>query len=206
MSVSDALQGDDEWVKGHVKMAQRGLPEDEGWSPEGSKVEIALEWGADVSVMPARWLRMQPNSEVTSGNVMMRNAQGPVRPNLGTRLVTIDLGRACIQQEQFHASSVCSPLLSLERLLCNGRSLSHRNNMLCLRFIPVSFRKNSLMVEVTVHHFSVNSDMSPIPEPEAADMPEAPDEEGRRTFVTFDLGGTARAMTIVHRSRRIRRS
>ena len=122
----------------------------------------------------------------------MRDAQGQVMPNLGTRMVTLDLGPACIQ-ERFHASSVGTPLLSFGRLLRKGWSLSHRNNTLCLCFedvsVPVSFRRNSLVVDATVHNVEA-SEMSPIPD--CTDEPSAPDEvrpllEGRRAYVKFDF-------------------
>ena len=122
----------------------------------------------------------------------MRDAQGQVMPNLGTRMVSLDLGPACIQ-ERFHASSVGTPLLSLGRLLRKGWSLSHRNNTLCLCFedvsVPVSFRRNSLVVEATVHNVEA-SEMSPIPD--CTDEPSVPDEvrpllEGRRAYVKFDF-------------------
>ena len=115
------------------------------------RVEIVLDSGADVSVMPEQWLQLE---------------LGQVMPNLGTRMVSLDLGPACIQ-ERFHASSVGTPLLSLGRLLRKGWSLSHRNNTLCLCFedvsVPVSFRRNSLVAEATVHNVEA-SEMSPIPD------------------------------------------
>ena len=138
----------------------------EGWKPEGSRVEIVLDSGADVSVMPEQWLQLELGHAVPTGHVLMRDAQGQVMPNLGTRMVSLDLGPACIQ-ERFHASSVGTPLLSLGRLLRKGWSLSHRNNTLCLCFedvsVPVSFRRNSLVVEATVHNVEA-SEMSPIPD------------------------------------------
>ena len=76
-------------------------------------------------------------------------------PNLGSRCVTLDLGQACVQ-EIFHASDVDTPLLSLGRLLKKGWSLSHLNNMLHLCnveeevAIPVSFKKNSLVIDAQV--------------------------------------------------------
>ena len=88
---------------------------------------------------------------------------------------------------------VGTPLLSLGRLLRKGWSLSHRNNTLCLCFedvsVPVSFRRNSLVVEATVRNVEA-SEMSPIPD--CTDEPSAPDEvrpllEGRRAYVKFDF-------------------
>ena len=192
LSVSDAFPGDEEWVKDHVQMVQQDPGPAEGWKPEGSRVEIVLDSGADVSVMPEQWLQLELGHAVPTGHVLMRDAQGQVMPNLGTRMVSLDLGPACIQ-ERFHASSVGTPLLSLGRLLRKGWSLSHRNNTLCLCFedvsVPVSFRRNSLVVEATVHNVEA-SEMSPIPD--CTDEPGVPDEvrpllEGRRAYVKFDF-------------------
>ena len=47
LSVSDAFPGDEEWVKDHVQMVQQDPGPVEGWKPEGSRVEIVLDSGAD---------------------------------------------------------------------------------------------------------------------------------------------------------------
>ena len=102
-----------------------------------------------------------------------------------------------VLQEKFYASSVATPLLSLGRLLRKGWNLEHRNNMLCLCFddvaVPVSFRRNSLVVEATVHNVAA-TEMSPITEvPEEPRPPEEvrPLVEGRCNYVTFDFNPDA---------------
>ncbi|CAE7728347.1 RE2 [Symbiodinium sp. CCMP2592] len=200
MTMSDALPGDEDWVqcdwaKTYVQMVQQGPSE--GWTSEGIKVEVVLDSGADVSVMPEQWLQMDVGQNAPGERVLMRDAQGREMPNLGTRNVSLDLGQAVLH-ERFHASSVATPLLSLGRLLRKGWSLNHRNNMLCLCFedvaVPVSFRRNSLVVEATVHNVEA-SDMSPIIE-EVVEEPSSPLEvrpllEGRRHYATFDFNPDA---------------
>ncbi|CAE7834903.1 RE2 [Symbiodinium sp. CCMP2592] len=200
MTMSDALPGDEDWVqcdwaKTYVQMVQQGPSE--GWTSEGIKVEVVLDSGADVSVMPEQWLQMDVGQNAPGERVLMRDAQGREMPNLGTRNVSLDLGQAVLH-ERFHASSVATPLLSLGRLLRKGWSLNHRNNMLCLCFedvaVPVSFRRNSLVVEATVHNVEA-SDMSPIIE-EVVEEPSSPLEvrpllEGRRHYAAFDFNPDA---------------
>ncbi|CAE6963910.1 unnamed protein product [Symbiodinium sp. CCMP2592] len=200
MTMSDALPGDEDWVqcdwaKTYVQMVQQGPAE--GWTSEGTKVEVVLGSGADVSVMPEQWLQLDVGQNAPGERVLMRDAQGREMPNLGTRNVSLDLGQAVLH-ERFHASSVATPLLSLGGLLRKGWSLNHRNNMLCLCFedvaVPVSFPRNSLVVEATVHNVEA-SDMSPIVE-EVTEEPRPPEEvrpllEGRRHYATFDFNPVA---------------
>ena len=188
LTCEDALPGDDEWTQNYVRVLEH-----RGWEEDGvqsySSFEVVLDSGADVSVMPESWLHMGIGKATSEGQVQMRDAQGGEMPSLGTRLITLDMGPACIQ-ERFHASTVGSPLLSLGRLLKQVWTLDHRNNTLCLCnedvAVPVNFKKNSLTVQASV--FAVN--MSPI-EPQQ----DQPDEtltshvrpllEGKRTFVEF---------------------
>ena len=188
LTCEDALPGDDEWSQNYVRVLEHGGLEEEG-GQSYSSFEVVLDSGADVSVMPESWLHMGIGQATSEGQVQMLDAQGVEMPSLGTRLITLDMGPACIQ-ERFHASTVGSPLLSLGRLLKQGWTLDHRSNMLCLCneevAVPVNFKKNSLTVQASV--FAVN--MSPIESHQ-----ERPDEpltshvrpllEGKRTFVEF---------------------
>ena len=180
--MDDALPGDDGWIKDYVRMVGNGELEP-GPPPGGQCWELVLDSGADVSVMPAEWLEHAVGTEdVNSGYVSMRDAQGRDTPHLGSHLVTLDFGPACIQ-ESFHASSVSTPLLSLERLLKQGC-----NNLLCLCCedvaIPVSFRRNSLVVEASIYAVQEPSLPSPSAGPEAF----RPLTEGKRIFakLSFD--------------------
>ena len=132
---------------------------------EGSFHQVVLDSGADLSVMPRVWLEAGVGIRNEGGpSVRMMDAQGGIMPNFGSRCVTLDLGQACVQ-EVFHASDVDAPLLSLGRL---GWSLAHRNNMLHLCNdkeeveIPVSFKRNSLVVDAQV--FAVQDHGAPEPE------------------------------------------
>ena len=146
LTCEDALPGDDEWSQNYVRVLEHGGLEEEG-GQSYSSFEVVLDSGADVSVMPESWLHMGIGQATSEGQVQMLDAQGVEMPSLGTRLITLDMGPACIQ-ERFHASTVGSPLLSLGRLLKQGWTLDHRSNMLCLCneevAVPVNFKKNSL--------------------------------------------------------------
>ena len=99
----------------------------------------------------------------------MVDAQGKEMKNHGSRKITLDLGPAMIQEE-FYASDVGAPLISLGRLLKKGWSLDHRNGLLHLCNdpeeieVPVSFRRNSLVVDARV--FMVRDDEVKDPEEE----------------------------------------
>ena len=157
MTMHDAYEADLEWV---VDAQVRGIRQPSSAVAsslvDGSYHQVVLDSGADLSVMPRAWLEAGIGVESTGGpTVRMVDAQGGIMPNLGSRCVTLDLGQACVQ-EIFHASDVDTPLLSLGRLLKKGWSLSHLNNMLHLCnveeevAIPVSFKKNSLVIDAQV--------------------------------------------------------
>ena len=102
--MSDALPGDEEWVqtewdKNWVQMVQHGP--DEGWSSDGVKVEVVLDSGADVSVMPEQWLHLDVGKSGPPGHVLMRDAQGREMPNLGMRTVSLDLGHKQFYRRSF---------------------------------------------------------------------------------------------------------
>ena len=104
--------------------------------------------------MPKSWLEQGIGAVVESpGHVVMSDAQGNAMENHGSRFVNLDLGPAVIQEE-FFASSVKSPLLSLGKLMRKGWTLEHRDSHLCLVYqevqVPVSFRRNSLMIQAQV--------------------------------------------------------
>ena len=62
-----------EWAKNCVQMVQHGP--DEGWSNDGVTVEVVLDSGADVSVMPEQWLHLDVGQSGPPGHVLMRDAQ-----------------------------------------------------------------------------------------------------------------------------------
>ena len=91
-------------------------------------MEVILDSGADVLLMPENWLRLGPGygiSATQEATVQMCDAQGQSMPYHGSRLLTLDLGEACVQ-EKFHVSSVSAPLLSLGRLLKKGMTVDER--------------------------------------------------------------------------------
>ena len=186
LSMDDALPGDDGWVKDYVRMVDNS--ELETGPPCGGQCwELVLDSGADVSVMPAECLEHAVGTEdVSSGYVSMRDAQGRDMPHLGSRMVTLDFGPACVQ-ESFHASSVSTPLLSLGRLLKQGWSLQQCNSLLCLCCedvaIPVSFRRNSLVVEASI--YAVQE--PPLPSPSAGPESIRPLTEGKRIFAKLNF-------------------
>ena len=167
MTMRDAYEADLEWV---VDAQVRGIRQPSRAASsliDGSFHQVVLDSGADLSVMPRAWLEAGIGAKTSGGpTVRMVDAQGGIMPNLGTRCVTVDLGQACVQ-EIFHASDVDTPLLSLGRLLKKGWSLAHGDNMLRLCndeeevAIPVSFKKNSLVIDAQV--FAVQGVESPEP-------------------------------------------
>ena len=56
-----------------MQMVQHGP--DEGWSNDGVTVEVVLDSGADVSVMPEQWLHLDVGQSGPPGHVLMRDAQ-----------------------------------------------------------------------------------------------------------------------------------
>ena len=125
------------------------------WERDPNVCEVVLDSGADVSVMPVEWLDHGFGS-VAHGQVRTQDAQGNSMPCQGSRLITLDLGPICVQ-EQFYASAVSTPLMSLGRLLRQGWSVEQRHGNLCLCNIPeeveipISFKRNSLVVQASVH-------------------------------------------------------
>ena len=173
LTMFDAYKADQDWVSSAqvrgVKQRNRACASS---LVEGSFHQVVLDSGADLSVMPRAWLEAGVGVRNEGGlSVRMMDAQGGIMPNFGSRCVTLDLGQACVQ-EVFHASDVDAPLLSLGRLLKKGWSLAHRNNMLHLCNdeeeveIPVSFMRNSLVVDAQV--FAVQDRGDPEPEEEEA--------------------------------------
>ena len=157
LTMFDAYEADREWVEhDQVRGVQTNQTSAVQALVEGSYYQVVLDSGADLSVMPKSWLEAGYGTASTSGMaVRMMDAQGGVMPNFGSRTITLDLGQACFQ-EVFHASDVDAPLFSLGRLLKKGWSLARRNNMLHLCNdaeeveIPVSFKRNSLIVDAQV--------------------------------------------------------
>ena len=85
-----------------------------------------------------------------------------------SRVITLDLGPICVQ-EQFYASAVSTPLMSLGRLLRQGWSIEQRQGSLCLCNapeeveIPISFKRNSLVVQASVHMVQTSDmDVKPV--------------------------------------------
>ena len=162
LTMSDAYDADCDWVaSAQVRGVQHHSSAQEQPCIEplidGSYHQVVLDSGADLSVMPRAWLEAGYGTANTSGQaVRMLDAQGGLMANFGSRSITLDLGQAYVE-EVFHASDVDVPLLSLGRLLKKGWSLAHRSNMLHLCHdgegveIPVSFNRNSLVVDAQVY-------------------------------------------------------
>ena len=136
--------------------------------------------------MPENWLGygITASQEAT---VQMCDAQGQSMPYHGSRLLTLDLGEACVQ-EKFHASSVSAPLLSLGRLLKKEWMLTRENDVLRRIediHVPVSFKKNSLGIEAPVHAVSEVAPENSTNVSMSEKAPEAvrPLTEERRIFV-----------------------
>ena len=153
MTTTDAYPEDFDWV---VRGVHGHIPEAPVlWERDPNVCEVVLDSGADVSVMPVAWLDHGFGS-VAHGQVRMQDAQGNSMPCQGSRLITLDLGPICVQ-EQFYASAVSTPLMSLGRLLRQGWSVEQRHGNLCLCNvpeeveIPISFKRNSLVVQASVH-------------------------------------------------------
>ena len=172
LTMFDAYEADQAWVSSaQVRGVKQHAQASASSLVEGSFHQVVLDSGADLSVMPRAWLEAGVGTRNEGGpSVRMMDAQGGIMQNFGSRFVTLDLGQACAQ-EVFHAPDVDAPLLSLGRLLKNGWSLAHRNNMLHLCNdeeeveIPVSFKRNSLVVDAQV--FAVQDRGTPEPEEEA---------------------------------------
>ena len=129
-----------------------------GANLSGGYFEVTLDSGADVSVMPQSWLEQGVGEPLSQpGHVVMTDAQGNRMQNFGSRFLTLDFGPAVVQDE-FFASAVHAPLVSLGKMIRQGWTLEHRSDNLCLvnedAEIPVSFRRNSLVVRAQV--FAVN--------------------------------------------------
>ena len=141
MTTTDSYPNDLEWVvrgvKDHAPQATAS------WESDPNFCEIVLDSGADVSVMPVEWLEHGFGS-VGHGQVRMQDAQGHTMPCKGSRVITLDLGPICVQ-EQFYASAVSTPLMSLGRLLRQGWSIEQRQGSLCLcnRLRRLKFRSPS---------------------------------------------------------------
>ncbi|CAE7352802.1 unnamed protein product, partial [Symbiodinium sp. CCMP2456] len=152
MTTTDTYSSDLEWL---VRGVTQHSEASDTWEHDSNCCEIVLDSGADVSVMPARWLE-QGYGLVADSKVRMQDAQGHTMPCQGSRVITLDLGSICVQ-EQFYASAVSAPLMSLGRLLRQGWSIEQRQGGLCLCNaseeveIPISFKRNSLVVQASVH-------------------------------------------------------
>ena len=156
LTMFDALDGDVSWVE---EAKVRGIQVPTKAPPvelsPGDVHEVVLDSGADVSVMPRSWMLSQVGELTDGKSVRMLDAQGRLMANHGSKNIVLDFGPACIQDE-FYASDVHAPLLSLGRLLRRGWSLDHKDGILCLCHaveavtIPVSFKKNSLVVDAQV--------------------------------------------------------
>ena len=164
MSQTDAIPGDEYWIERYRIFGVTGGCPDADYAGEvgtnlsGGYFEVTLDSGADVSVMPQSWLEQGVGEPLSQpGHVVMTDAQGNRMQNFGSRFLTLDFGPAVVQDE-FFASAVHAPLVSLGKMIRQGWTLEHRSDNLCLvnedAEIPVSFRRNSLVVRAQV--FAVN--------------------------------------------------
>ena len=125
-----------------------GFIEDE----DETTVEIGLDSGADVSVMPFSW-EIYGSDSWNSAVVRLRDAQGNIMPHGPTKKVTLEFDEVSLV-ENFTPCSVSAPLLALGKLIRKGWSFQHDNGALYLVndgvSIPVKVRGNALSISARV--------------------------------------------------------
>ena len=138
-----------------VAAASEGSFAEEGW------YDIILDSGADVSVMPSNWMSLGDTISMSQvPHVQLLDAQGACVPHHGQRKLHLDLGDTVVE-EDFAATSVEGPLLSLGRLFRQGWELKCNRegpgkqitSFLCYGDevrIPVFYKRNSPCVRAWV--------------------------------------------------------
>ena len=115
-------------------------------------MEIELDSGADVSVLPFSW-EIYGTDALNSTVVRLRDAQGNIIPHGPTKKVTMEFDEVRLV-ENFTPCSVSAPLLALGKLIRKGWNFHHDNNSLYLvndgASIPVKVRGNALSISARV--------------------------------------------------------
>lgn len=116
------------------------------------QIEIGLDSGADISVMPFSFESY--GSETFSGGVTrLRDAQGNLMKHGKTKRVTLDCGDSTLV-ENFTMCSVATPLLALGKMIRQGWNFQKEDHSLFLvkdgAQIPVKVRGNALSISAHV--------------------------------------------------------
>ena len=192
----NATDGDDDWTVPWYEPNLRTEEEEpkvmnvRAVQAQGMEVEVVVDSGADISVAPRSFGQL--GSPAASAAVVMHDAQGRRIPELGTRILDLEVrsteGEAVTIREKFAVANVGSLILSLGRLLRWGWELGHEGSGPVIKRdgcrLPIRLRRNTLtmlgvvsMISASlvnpeaakVHATSVFDDFGPLP-PEAEDL------------------------------------
>ena len=191
----NATDGDDDWTVPWYEPNLRTEEEPKVMNvravqAQGMEVEVVVDSGADISVAPRSFGQL--GSPTASAAVVMHDAQGRRIPELGTRILDLEVrsteGEVVTIREKFAVANVGSLILSLGRLLRWGWELGHEGSGPVIKRdgcrLPIRLRRNTLtmlgvvsMISASlvnpeaarVNATSVFDDFGPLP-PEAEDL------------------------------------
>ena len=111
------------------------------------KIEVILDSGADVSLIPL-WLGSEGVPDLQQAGGGIQDARGKKIPQAGRRAINLTMFRAVEVRESFIVASIVNPLLAIGKLFRDGWQLTNEDNQLYLNDgttrVPVHYHKNSL--------------------------------------------------------------
>ncbi|OLP86509.1 Copia protein [Symbiodinium microadriaticum] len=146
-----------------------------GCKPPPLKVDVVIDSGADVSV------------------VVIQDAQGKTIPELGTRILNVELGTEAGEKvtvrEKFSIAPIATVIMSLGRLLRSGWELGQSGGAPVIRrdhhVVPITLRRNTLTVWGEISRIEVAEQE----EKEATPSDKTSNEPNHVNAVTFDDTG-----------------
>ena len=190
----DATDGDGNWTLDpalYRNLAEVAGVLAVGCKPPPFKVDVVIDSGADVSVAPRHLAKFGVRAK--KSEVVMQDAQGKTIPELGTRILNVELGTQAGEtvtvREKFSIAPIATVIMSLGRLLRSGWELGQSGGMPVIRrdhhVVPINLRRNTLTVWGEISRIEVAE-----PEKDEATPTSRNDNEPNHVnAVTFDDTG-----------------
>ena len=190
----DATDGDGNWTLDPALYTS--FPETVGvlavgCKPSPLKVDVVIDSGADVSVAPRHLAKFGVRAK--KSEVVMQDAQGKTIPELGTRILNVELGTEAGEKvtvpEKFSIAPIATVIMSLGRLLRSGWELGQSGGAPVIRrdhhVVPITLRRNTLTVWGEISRIEVAEQE----EKEATPSDKTSNEPNHVNAVTFDDTG-----------------
>ena len=190
----DATDGDGNWTLDpalYSNLAEVAGVLAVGCKPPPLKVDVVIDSGADVSVAPRHLAKF--GTRARKSEVVMQDAQGKTIPELGTRILNVELGTQAGEtvtvREKFSIAPIATVIMSLGRLLRSGWELGQSGGAPVIRrdhhVVPITLRRNTLTVWGEISRIEVAEQE----ENEATPTSESNNEPNHVNAVTFDDTG-----------------